>query len=72
MLPFLSDSVPLFPLDIRDIIYVSVVFERQREKNRIFDDLFSFYLLISIYLSTEMVKERDVSVFSRVRLFVTP
>ena len=72
LLPFLSDSVPLFPLDIRDIISVSVVWERQREKNRIFDDLFSFYLLISIYLSTEMVKERDVSVFSRVRLFVTP
>ena len=45
--------------------------ETERE-NRIFDDLFSFYLLISIYLSTEMVKERDVSVFSRVRLFVTP
>ena len=35
-----------------------------REKNRIFDDLFSFYLLISINQSTETVKERDVRVCS--------
>ena len=35
-----------------------------REKNKIFDDLFSFYLLISINQSTETVKERDVRVCS--------
>ena len=70
LFPFLSDSVPLFPLDIRDIISVSVVWERQREKNRIFDDLFS----INIYLSINRNGQREgcACVFSRVWLFATP
>ena len=71
LFPFLSDSVPVFPLDIRDI-YLSLLYERDRERKTEF--LMICFLSINIYLSINRNGQREgcACVFSRVWLFATP